>query len=48
MEVAANGIAVDGAFGAIAPVVAAADTDAAHGSGAGAEGGETAMVLEAD
>src|SRR5215212_1709630 len=48
MEVATDGVAVDRALGAVPPVVAAPDADAAHRLDAWAEGSQPAVVLEAD
>src|SRR4051812_42966341 len=48
MQVAADGVAIDRAFGAVSPVVAAADADAAHRLDAWPEGGQSTVVLEPD
>jgi hypothetical protein len=48
VEVATNGVAIDGALGAISPVVAATDADAAHRLDAWSERGQSAVVLEPD
>src|SRR5215208_4758907 len=46
MQVAADGVAIDGALGTVPPIVAPTDSDASHGLYAWAEGGQPAVVLE--
>src|SRR5215213_7267079 len=46
MQVAADGVAIDCALGAVPPIVAATDTHATHRLDARAEGGQPAVVLE--
>src|SRR5829696_1363824 len=48
MQVAADSVAIDRALGAISPVVATTDADAAHWLDAWAERGQPAVVLEPD
>src|SRR5215212_3834771 len=48
MQVAADGVAIDCALGAVSPIVAATDADAAHWLDAWAERGQPAVVLEPD
>src|SRR5919112_3302776 len=48
MQVAADGVAKDRALGAVPPVIATTDANAAHRLDARAERGQPAVVLEAD
>src|SRR5215212_11786809 len=48
MQVAADGIPINRAFGAVASVVAATDADPSHRLGPGAESGQPAVVFEPD
>lgn len=48
VDVGAVGVAVDGALGAVAAVVAVAGADAGKGLCAGPEVGAAAVILEAD